>query len=722
MPAILSQRGKEIMNIRRVIAASLAVLSMSVTQLAVAQVQQLEEVVVTAQRRSENIQNVPVSVTAVTGDTLDVLGAKGVEDLASTAPGLYIGRQLASPLIYIRGIGTTSTQGGQESPSAMYVDGVYYAELPGLNFSFNNIDRIEVLKGPQGTLFGRNATGGLVQIVTKDPTHEKTAKFGMTAGNYQSFGGKFYATGGVSDTIAADIAVVGNTQEKGWGRNTFLNIDTGYNKDMGVRSTWLLTPSEKTTIRTSIDWASMESTVGVSRQASPGAFTVDGMGPSNSFYDERSNFRNFVKSIAKGAAVKVTHSYANTDLVSITAYRKNYTHLQLDQDSTSIPLVNAPIFYDDTTFSQELQLLSTGDSRVQWIAGLYYIKLDFDYELDLHGAAFAALGGVDNKHTQQPVTSYAGYAQSTIAIGAASHVTIGGRYTSDTRKFTGRDAFGNGLVVPVSATRPKTTTSDPTWRLAYDHRFSEQLMGFASYNKGFKSGLYNMVNLSQNAVNPERVNAYEVGLKSDLLGRRVRLNASAFYYDYTDLQIQVISAGLTVLSNAAKAKVQGLELELQAAATDRLTLYSGLSFLDAKYKNFPNAQLTTRRLAAPFGNAVTTGSATGNDLNRAPRSSGALALDYKIPTGSGTWALNGSYVYTGAYFWEPDNRLKQPGVGLLNAQLGWSNMGEKLRVYAFGRNLTNEVYSQFVSGGTFGDVSAPAAPRTVGIGVDFNFK
>jgi len=188
---------------------------------------QMEEIVVTAQRRAENMQDVPITVSAMTADTLETLGAVDVMDLASIAPGLYVGRQLGSPLIYLRGIGTTSTQGGQESPTALYVDGVYYAELPGLNFAFNNIERIEVLKGPQGTLFGRNATGGLVQIVTKDPSHDASMKIGLTAENYSTYGGKLYATGGLGDTLAADIAFVGSDQGDGWGKNLTLGVDTG---------------------------------------------------------------------------------------------------------------------------------------------------------------------------------------------------------------------------------------------------------------------------------------------------------------------------------------------------------------------------------------------------------------------------------------------------------------------------------------------------------------
>src|SRR5262245_29592589 len=241
---------------------------------------QIEEIVVTAQRRAENMQDVPIAVSAVTADTLRTLGAVDVLDLASTAPGLYVGRQLASPLIYLRGIGTTSTQGGQESPTALYVDGVYYAELPGLNFEFNNIERIDVLKGPQGTLFGRNATGGLVQIITKDPSQDRSLDIGFTVGNYETYGGKLYATTGLGDNLAADIAFVGSDQGEGWGRNVTLDVETGLTDTYGARSTWLWTPSDATSVRASVDYTKAETTVGLSRQPAPGSLTLlSGLGP-----------------------------------------------------------------------------------------------------------------------------------------------------------------------------------------------------------------------------------------------------------------------------------------------------------------------------------------------------------------------------------------------------------------------------------------------------------
>ena len=230
-----------------------------------------------------------------------------------------------------------------------------------------------------------------------------------------------------------------------------------------------------------------------------------------------------------------------------------------------------------------------------------------------------------------------------------------------------------------------------------------------------------MVNLAQPAVDSEIVDAYEVGFKSDLADDRVRLNGSVFFYDYQDLQIQVINAGITVLDNAAEAEVMGAELELQAAPSENLRLYVGLAYLDTEYTKFPNAQLSTPNPQSPFGNTVVTGPADGNELVRAPDFSGSLAINYDIPTSNGTWGINGSYVYTGSFFWEPDNRRDQDAYGLVNAQLGWRNPSEAVRVYLFGRNLADEEYTQFASDGGLGDSTAWAAPRTYGLGVDLSF-
>ena len=356
---------------------------------------QIEEVVVTAQRRAESMQDVPISVSAVTADTLQTLGAIDVLDLASTAPGLYVGRQLASPLIYLRGIGTTSTQGGQESPTALYVDGVYYAELPGLNFSFNNIERIEVLKGPQGTLFGRNATGGLVQIVTKDPSQDAQLDIGFTAGNYETFGGKLYATTGIGDNLAADIAFVGSDQGEGWGDNLTLGVETGLTDDYGVRSTWLWTPSDATSVRASFDWTKTETTVGLSRQAAPGAQSfLTGQGPPDDIFDDLSNIENNEEIEAVGAALKISHSFDAVDFVSITGYRDTDTDLNFDQDNTSdTARQRADLLQAPSSSARSCSCCRTTRSGSTGSSVVYYLDLDFDYELVLNGLARSPRSG-----------------------------------------------------------------------------------------------------------------------------------------------------------------------------------------------------------------------------------------------------------------------------------------------------------------------------------------
>ena len=675
------------------------------------------------------MQNVPISVSAVTADTLRALGAVGVIDLGSIAPGLYVGRQLASPLIYLRGIGTTSTQGGQESPTALYVDGVYYAELPGLNFQFNSIERIEVLKGPQGTLFGRNATGGLVQIVTKDPQHDPYAQIGLSAANYETYGGDLYATTGLGENLAVDIALVGSDQGEGWGRNLTLDVENGLTDEFGVRNVWLWEPSDATTVRAAFDYTKTETTVGLSRQASPDSRSINGQGPPADIYDDLSNIQNNQEIEAFGGALKISHSFGSVDLVSISAYRDTDSDIAFDQDNTPIPLVNAPIFYRTETFSQEFQLLSNDSERFDWIVGLFYMDLDFDYQLVLNGLGLPT--GLNDKHSRQQVTSYAGYAQGTYAIGDATNLTAGIRFTSDEREFRGTDTFSapipcpgnptNVAIVCPSTAPPEVTQEEPTWRLSIDHRFSDEWMAFASYNRGFKSGLYNLVNPSSPRLNPEIVDAYEVGFKSDLIERpRAAERCGRSTTTIRTCRSQVIYAGLTVLSNAAAADVYGVELEVEAAPTDNLRLFAGVAYLDTEYTDFPNAQLSTPRPPPAGGNAVVTGSATGNELVRAPDFSGSLAAEYTIPTSSGNWGINGSYVYTGSFFWEPDNRREQDSYGLLNGELSWRSPSEAMRVFIFGRNLTDEEYSQFVSDGGLGDSTAWAAPRTYGIGFEFS--
>ena len=703
---------------------------------------ELEEIVVTAQRREEDQQKVPISIATATAGTLDAIGVRGTDELGMVAPGLTIQRQIGSVLPYIRGIGNSNTSGGQESAVALYVDGFYYAMMPSVNFSLNNIERIEVLRGPQGTLFGRNATGGLIQVVTKDPSHEPSARVGLSYDDYDTIEGNLYATGGLGETFAADIAFYGADQGEGYGTNVTTGQETLKREESAVHSTLLFTPTDLTTVRVGLDYVDTENSTGIARQAAEGALTVDGVGALPDYYDIRSNYEPVYQFEGYGVGAKVTHEFPAVTLVSLTGYRDGSIDNRLDQDSTPLPLVDALISDDTRTFSQELQLLSKPGSSFEWIAGLYYLDFDVDYGIDLRGLAFTAVGGAVDLRTTQDTTSWAAYAQTAFPVWEGGRLTLGIRYTDDERKFSGGQflpAFGN-IFIPGTAP-PKTDADEFTWRVALDHQISDELMVFATYNRGFKSGVYNLVNANQDPVEPELVDAYEVGFKSDLLDDRLRLNGSVFYYDYQDLQQQVIFAGLTVLSNAATAEVLGGELELIAVPTDNLEVRVGVSVLDSEYTDYPGAQMSQRNPQG--GNFICTSgqpapsppncpvdiwptlasqTATGNELSRAPDFTLNLAFDYTIPTTVGDFGIAAGYFYNDGFFWEPDNRLAQDSYGLLNANLSWQSDDGRYRAFVFGKNLTDEEYSQFVSGGTLGDVVAPEPPLTYGVGFSLNFE
>lgn len=700
----------------------------------------IEEIVVTAQRREQKLQDVPISISAVTAESLGNMGIDATDDLASVSPGLVLTRQQGAVTPYLRGIGAATVTGGQESPVSLYVDGFYVPQLTAVNFSFNNIARVEVLKGPQGTLFGRNATGGLIQIITRDPSADSSLTIRGSYDNYQTPEASLYGTTGITENLAADIAIFHADQGQGFGTNLVTGADTGARRETGVRSTWLYKPGNATTVRFSVDTVDTENTIGVGRQPAPGARSVDGQGPLPDYWDIRSNYEPRYEFKGTGGGLKIAHDFDSVQLVSLTGARVGDSLSFIDQDATPIPLVNAILSDQNKTFSQELQLLSNNDGPLSWIAGLYYFTYDVDYDLTIAGNAAAAAGGRFVQSSSFDTRSYAAYAQSTYAIDDATNLTAGIRFTQDKREFEGAQANANGTGFAGTAT-PKQKEKEPTWRVALDHRLNEQVLAYLSYNRGFKSGVYNTTNINGAPVKSEVVDAYELGLKTDLIDRRLRLNVAGFYYDYRDLQVSVINASAVSLSNAAKAEIYGAEIELTALPTDHLDLMMGLSWLHTEYKSFPGAQISEPKPAPAGGNFVCGSGQTvanancpesirpilsqqnvvGNELSRAPGFTGNFSGRYSIPTGVGEFAISGSYVYTSNFYWEPDNRAEQDAYGLVNAQIEWTHRLEGLRLFVFGKNLGDEEYTQFLGGGNLGDLISPQPPRTFGFGGEVRF-
>jgi len=706
----------------------------------------LEEVLVTAQKRVESLQDVALTIQAYTGEQIEDAGLKSTDNLSQLVPGYQATRQIGGAVPYLRGVGTQNGAMGDEASIPQYIDGVYMASIYSTITYFNNVARVEVLKGPQGTLYGRNATGGLVSIVTKDPVRETSGQVGMSYGSYDTVNANLYATTGIGEYIAADIAVTYLNQGEGYGDNLFTGGESNYMDNTSIRSKWLITPSDDLTITLIGDYGSFGGSIASDRAPAPGTYGADGQliyggclagggtpaectaaaqagatqAPAD-FQDVFANFRNFSGSRQWGLSGRIDYSFDALDFVSLTAYRHSDIRTFLDQDGTPVPFVDATLPRVEKQFSQEFQLLSNNDSKLAWILGFYYLDFKPAYE-DFHLDGFLG-GGVSslNLPVSQYTTSYAVFGEMTYDFTEQWGLTLGGRYTWDERTLAGQTTLGfaGGGSLSFPAFDVSTKWDEPTWKVTLDYKPSDNVMFYGTYSRGFKSGVYNSVVTGPAPgapVNPEILDAYELGFKSFLADGRMRLNGAAFYYDYTDLQLVSIDAGITFLRNATSAEVYGGELELGYLLTENFEINAGAAYLESEYGNF---SCTTTAPNPIGGGIVTETNCKGNDLIRAPNFTGNVGAAYTVPMASGSFKATMNWYFNGGFYWEPDNVLEQDAYNVLNAELSWTNADGNMRIRVFGANLTDEKYYWYSNSGGLGFQISAAPPLTFGAGVDF---
>jgi iron complex outermembrane receptor protein len=677
------------------------------------------EMVVTAQRREQNLQDVPISVSAVSAERLQEAGVTQTSEIPSLVAGVTFNRVTTNPLMFIRGIGTQNAQTGEEGANPIYIDGFYNPSLAAGLISFNNIERIEVLKGPQGTLFGRNSMGGAVNVITREPSQDSHMEMSLGYGSYNTIEGTVYATTGIADNLAMDVALFAHNQGDGFGTNLFNGQDVNDRREYAGRLSFLFTPTERLKIRLAGDYTDSQSTLGLSIHPDPGAFApvTQETYPGN-FYDVRHNFqpRAFVRQA--GVQLRADYDLDFARFVSMSSYRQVDALTDYDQDVSSFALVNATFTGDIETFTQEFQLLSPSTSTVQWIVGAFYLNSNALSVHNFTGAAFAAAGGRSIPIAEMATESIAPYAQATVTIGSSTDLTAGIRYTSDTKDLSYLNQLPN---IGVSQLREDSNNFDAiTYRLAAQHRFSEQFMLWASVSTGFKSGVYNPTSFTNPVAQPEDLTAYEIGFKTDLLDRHLRINGSFYHYDYSNIQLLQSIPGGSILVNAASAEINGIDVEIQARPTDRFFISAGGNYLiDHEYSSFPNAPASMPRPVPPGGNQNFIIDATGNRMIQSPTLTGFVNAAYTIPTRSGEVTLSGTYSYNSGFFWEADNRIRQEAYSLVNAQIAWQ-IDQQFRVRVWGNNLFDTEYAIYQKSSVV-DGSAPGAPLTYGIGVDVTF-
>ena len=680
--------------------------------------QMIEELTVTAQRREQNLQTVPIAVQAFSGERLAQLGATQTSDLQTIVPGLTFTRLYSVGFPFIRGIGQNTASLGFESPNALYVDGVYIPGGNGNLFSFNNIERIEVLKGPQGTLFGRNAAGGVVQVISRAPSQHPMVDAMVGYGNYQTYEGSLYATGPITDRLSVDLAAIFKDQREGWGHSLTTGKKVGYGYNYGLRGSFLWRADDGE-VRGFITRVKAKDDFGASAEVYPGTLARNGISRyTGRYHPYTMPERPFNLATATIAGLTASRQFGRVKVTNILGYSRLgfglFANQQGFEATNTVPAFIVDSDQKEKTFTEEFQLSNADKtSRLQWIGGLYYLSNDFN-RTNRHDNLRPATGYVATPYADafQYMASYALFAQATYAITPETRVTGGLRYTEDRKKYSSRAT----LTAPFTV--KKASWGKLTWRAAIDHNLNDNVMVYASYNRGFKSGAYNVtvpsIPPNENPVRPEVVDTIEAGFKSDLLDHKVRLNVSAFHTNYSNLQVRVITLnGATILTNAATAKINGGEVEVQVNPFTGLLLTGTASVLDAKYKRFPNGPISVP-LATGGAQGGLSADLSGNRLGRTPKVTYSFGALYTIPTEFGDVNINAKLFHSGKYFWEPDNFLTQPAYTTLDASVGWKPKDGRLGIEIWAKNLTDETY--FVAGTTAGSyVVNLGAPRTFGV-------
>lgn len=732
-----------------------------------------DEIVVTAQRRSESIQSVPIAIQAIGGDDLADRGVKTAQDLAQYTPNVTIMSPAgpgSQPNITIRGIGLNDFNTNNAGPNGVYVDEFYISAPTAQGNSIFDLERVEVLKGPQGTLYGRNTSGGAINFITTKPSQDFTARFRSEYASFETVNLEGAVGGGLSDTISARIAGVYNNS-RGYLRNTLLNRWENGTNNFALRGQLLFepTPELKVLLKAQYAYSKVRPTnyrllgtlnpvnfdpvavllgtpdkCSVAASLAGNCLDLFGTPAAADFYSGQYNRSQKGKTTDFQTTMRIDYALGSVDITSISGYNRNKRFFPEDTDASPARILEIDYGTLSKEFTQELRASQTADNY-NWVAGVYYLheKLDQDQPLYLYqdiDLLFGAPGSGDgiaqifSTANEQKTTSLASFGQLEYEIAPDLRVVAGARYTQDKKTFDADSAFrfqqggidNYGAPTGISSSSSRLKQSRFNWRLGVNYKFTPDVLAYANVATGYKSGGFNggfiVADPATRAaalapVRPETVTSYEIGLKSTFLDRRVTLNLAGFYNDYKDQQtlVQVNRNGVIVftLDNAQKARTYGLDAELSLRPIDGLTLSGQLGLLNSKLTRF----VASRDPAAP--------DYSGNDLTFAPRTTLALSADYERQIGNVGLNLRYDTNYRAKHFFDPSNTpyAMTPGYWLHNARLSLAFADGKYEIGAFARNFTN---TKFVITAADLTLTTGSIQQVFGqprmFGVDFNVK
>lgn len=772
----------------------------------------IEEIVVTAQRRETALQTTPVAISAYSGESLAEDKVFTVTDLANAVPAFSL--TAGTPLdveLNIRGVTNTRLDAPTADPSiGTFIDGVYHARTGDLNFDFYDLARIEVIRGPQGVLLGKNVVGGALSIITAKPKFDPSAKVTVSYGNYNSQLISGYATGGLTDKLAGRFSFQ-TRKHSGYARDILHDREVEDLDSVQARAQLLYDPGDDGwTVRGAVDY-NKDSTNGLNSVA------VDGGTPSCETSYLRTNctrpwsnlrrylgitnprenvaqaipyaglrapLQQFMKREGTGITLDIQKPLGGFTFNSLTNYRKGFGQQVYDQtgagpealgwDTTrwaafqafvaaTRPAGNtsngAFLFAEPVgeraeveAFSQEFRLTSNTEGKFEWIAGVYYKDDSIDKQDDFIGETF--LSSVTTGPLANGLRTLSGQSQwindgknkSSAVFGQIAYkfteglkLSVGARYTEDKKSgvMTGNAIARGDRFLPTdtasltplalpAGTNSYTTVYGQKWnkftpQAILEWKQSDALFMYATVARGFKGGGFEDTAATALAAaqpyNPETVTNYEVGFKSNLLNRRIRLNATVFKMDYKDLQVTQTNAAClcNITQNAASADIKGVEAEFEFAVTPQLRLSLAGSYVDPKYKDFIETAInpsTGQRLVS-----------TGNRLQRTPKEQVSAGVNFT--TNFLKWddalTFNASYSWQSDLFWNTDNIARQEPYGLLDLRVGLAPQDADWEVALYGKNVADKLYRVNAIAFFGEEVSQFGAPRTYGIDLTWKF-
>lgn len=696
----------------------------------------LDEVVVTAERRATNVQTTALAVSAFSSEMLERSQVDTIEDLSVLVPNINFGQQFGNARIAIRGIGFDTIAPGSEARVAYHLDGVYVSRPSAGLAGFYDVERIEVLRGPQGTLYGRNATAGSVNVISNAPTEELDGYVRGTVGSHGRIETEGAISGPLVDGLTARLSVR-TEQRDGYGKNLTTGRDADDRDTFSARLRLRAEPSDRLRMDLIADFHTEDdhsnalhyfgagnpnrTPVGI---ALGGRFSTD-------FHDIYSDIEsiNDRQNWGVQGAIRYELSDALT-LTSLTAYRDTEYMTQTDLDATDAPLTYYGQHENADQFTQEFQLAGDFD-RFRFVAGAYYFRENITSGLTVP-FNHRILGGADRIIQGQAIggdtetRAWAVFGQANYALTPDLTLVAGLRYSEEEKHLDEYAQFD--LVRTYDPSNPiipnRIQSADASWnaftpKLTIEYKPADNAFLYATISRGFKSGGFNVGGM-QAPFEPEMIWNYEAGAKIDWFDRRLRTNLSAFFYDYSDLQVTKVVNNVITTVNAATAIIKGLEGEITFLATDNLRFDASFSVTDSEYQDFG-----TSDPARPLLGVI---DLSGNQLSQSPKYTLFVAGQYDINTSSaGMFSPRIEFYATDKVYFNAFNRdvASQDARQLINAMVNWESPSGQWTGAVYVRNLTDDEYiaNAFVGTSLLADtiVGVAGPPRTFGVSLGYRF-